>query len=66
MNELETKALWHIIQLSKKADGLTTDASLKLHTGKVPLDAEKDIYPIGSVAREIEYWAKAIIDNNKK
>lgn len=67
MNELEEKAIRQIIELADKVGNMVSELAVKTINGKeIKIDVQKDIYPIGSVARDLQRWAEAIIKNKTK
>lgn len=65
MRELEELALRHITHLARQAEDMLTHTALKSHNEKERVNAEKDIYPVSGVLRDIARWSDAILKNNK-
>lgn len=64
MNDLEKLALRQIQTLSGKGEQMITQSALKSHSEE-KINAEKDLYPIASIFREMGSWAEAITKNQK-
>lgn len=66
MNDLQKLALRHISDLSEDLDNKAIDVGSIVGRGKEEFDPKKHTYPISFQAREIQRWAQAIIDSDKK
>lgn len=63
MNELERLTLQRVRQLTEQIGHLVSSAAVKSHKENERINAEKDIYPIGSLSRDIDQLVKAILEN---
>jgi hypothetical protein len=63
MTELQKLGIQRILDLSKEAGEVAISTTAELMNNKTEFNADKHTFPISQKAREIEWWATAILDS---
>ena len=66
MTELQKLGIQRVLDLAKETGEMAIKTTTKLMDGKTDFNADEHTFPISQKTREIEWWAKALLEDAEK